>query len=170
MPHLLRFITVATAVVVLFSTSGVQHSAVAKPAPSPSPSPTNPPTPYMPVEQVTNGYWQIIMQPRDEFPSYSTMKLIDVAGKVSGSWQYDKKTSYVVTGTRDGSHLKLDIKRADKPAVVLGTIDALIDGIADMYGTITLSGKDTPFQGAQHSRVPPPVEATPGPNVTPTPY
>ncbi|HLW37614.1 MAG TPA: hypothetical protein VKR99_04240 [Candidatus Eremiobacteraceae bacterium] len=170
MPHLLRFLAVAVAVVLIFSAPTARPSAAAKPAPSPSPSPTNPPTPYMPVEQVTNGTWQVIMQPRDDLPSYSTMKLTDLIGKVSGVWQYDKKTTYVVSGTRDGSHLKLDLKRADKPDVVVGSIDAVIDGIADMFGTITLNGKDTPFQGAQHSRVPPPVEATPGPNATPTPY
>lgn len=170
MSNFLRCIAVAVVIVLLYSTPVVRQGVNAKPAPSPSPSPTNPPTPYMPVEQVTNGTWQIIMQPRYELPSYSTMKLLDIAGKVSGTWLYDKKTNYTISGTRDGSHLKLDIKRADKPDVAVGSIDAMIDGIADMYGTITLNSKDTPFQGAQHSRVPPPVEATPGPNATVTPY
>jgi hypothetical protein len=170
MPNLLRLIAVAAAVVLVFSSPAARLRAVAKPAPSPSPSPTTPPTPYMPVEQVTNGTWEIIMQPRDDYPSYSSMRLTDAGGKISGVWQYDKKTTYIVTGTRDGSHLKLDIKLADRPDAPVGSIDAVIDGIADMFGTISLHGKDTPFQGAQHSRVPPPVEATPGPAESPTPY
>lgn len=169
MANLLRVLVAAAVIVLVFSTP-VTQTAAAKPAPSPSPSPTNPPTPYMPVEQVTNGTWEIIMQPRFDNPFYSTMKLSDVANKVSGTWQFDKKTNYLISGVREGSHLKLDIKRADKPDVAVGAIDAMIDGIADMYGTITLNKQDTPFQGAQHSRVPPPVEATPGPNATVTPY
>jgi len=123
----------------------------------------------MPVEQVPNGTWEVIMQTRDNI-TYSSMKLMDAGTTVTGTWQYDKKTLFKVTGTRDGSHLKLDLKRADKPDAVAGTIDAVIDGIADMFGTITLGGIETPFQGAQHSRVPPPVEATTGPLVSPTPY
>ncbi len=48
--------------------------------------------------------------------------------------------------------------------------DATIDGIADMVGTVTIGKVETPFQGAQHSRVPPPVEPSTPPNATPTPY
>ena len=125
----------------------------------------------MPVEQVTNGRWLIILQPANNQISYSDMTLADASGSVSGVWQYDKKTKYLIAGTRDGSHLKLDIKKTTgSDSVKVGSIDALIDGIADMYGTITLNGVDTPFQGAQHSRVPPPVEASPGPTETPTPF
>lgn len=98
------------------------------------------------------------------------MKLKDVGNAVTGVWIADRKTVYQLSGTRDGSHLKLDIKRSDKPDLVIGSIDAVIDGIADMTGTITLGTIETPFQGAQHTRVPPPVEASPGPNATPTPY
>jgi len=167
----LRFAIVAGALVVALWLPHADERAAAKPAPSPSPSPTNPPTPYMPVEQVTNGTWLIIMQPQNNEISYSDMTLTDAGGNVSGSWQYDRKTKYTLTGTRDGSHLKLDIKLATATASkTVGSIDALIDGIADMYGTITLNGVDTPFQGAQHSRVPPPVEPSAGPTETPTPY
>ncbi|PZR68240.1 MAG: hypothetical protein DLM63_04285 [Solirubrobacterales bacterium] len=123
----------------------------------------------MPVEQVANGTWQVIMQTRDNI-TYSSMKLVNVGTKITGTWQFDRKTLFNLTGTRDGSHLKLDLKRADKPDAVAGSIDAVIDGIADMFGIITLGGVETPFQGAQHSRVPPPVEATTGPLVSPTPY
>lgn len=122
----------------------------------------------MPVEQVANGTWDVIMQGREV--SYSSMKLTDVGTTVNGVWKFDKKTTYTVSGTREGPHLKLDIKRADKADAVVGSIDATIDGIADMFGTITLGGVDTPFQGAQHSRVPPPVESSPVPGATRTPY
>ncbi|MDQ6780314.1 MAG: hypothetical protein M3Z37_04060, partial [Candidatus Eremiobacteraeota bacterium] len=74
MANLLRVLAAAVIIMLVFS-SPVTQRALAKPAPSPSPSPTNPPTPYMPVEQVTNGTWEIIMQPRFENPFYSTMKL-----------------------------------------------------------------------------------------------
>lgn len=108
-----------------------------------------------------NGYSDI---------SYSVMKLKDDGTNVTGVWLADKKTVYVITGTRDGTHLTLTLKRQDKPDAAAGSIDATIDGIADMVGTITLGTVETPFQGAQHSRVPPPVESTPGPQESPTPY
>jgi hypothetical protein len=152
-------------IVILFALGVVATSthqyAAAKPAPAPSASPTNPPTPYMPVDQVTNGTWDVIMQSKDI--SYSTIKLKNAGTTVTGVWIADKKTVYQLSGTRDGSHLLLDIKSSDKPDVVLGKIDATIDGIADMVGTITLGTVETPFQGAQHTRVPPPVEASPTP-------
>ncbi|MBC5823370.1 MAG: hypothetical protein GIW99_06255 [Candidatus Eremiobacteraeota bacterium] len=136
--------------------------------PSPSPSPTQVPTPYMALEQVPNGTWDVIMQGRDI--SYSTMKLSDVGTTISGSWSFDKKTKYVISGTREGSHLKLDIKVGDRlEGASVGRIDATIDGIADMFGTITLHAIDTPFQAAQHSRVPQPID-TNGPTGTPTPF
>ena len=141
--------------------TSTHQNATAKPAPSPSPSPTNPPTPYMPVDQVTNGTWDVIMQSKDI--TYSTIKLKNNGNTVTGVWIADKKTVYNLSGTRDGGHLLLDIKSADKPDVVLGKIDATIDGIADMVGTITIGTVETPFQGAQHTRVPPPVE----PSATP---
>ncbi len=135
--------------------------------PSPSPSPTQEPTPYMALDQVPNGTWDIVMQGRDI--TYSTMKLTDVGTSINGVWLFDKKTKYGVSGTREGSRLKLDIKATVKPdAALIGKIDATIDGIADMFGTITLKTVETPFQGAQHSRVPQPVESS-GPEATPTP-
>ena len=144
--------------------TGVHDSAVAKPAPSPSPSPTNPPTPYMAPEQATNGTWDIILQLEGRDPSYSTMKLKDAGDNVSGVWIADKKTVYNLSGKRDGTHLTLDIALASKPDAVIGKVDADIDGIADIVGTITLNNVDMPFQAAQHGRVPPPVvpSSTPG--------
>ncbi len=147
------------------ATSTLQ-SAIAKPAPSPSP--TTPPTPYMAPEQATNGTWDIILQSQDI--SYSTMKLKDVGNAVTGVWIADKKTTYNLSGTRDGTHLLLDITNPAKPDAVIGKVDAQIDGIADMVGTITIGKVDTPFQAAQHTRVPPPVEPSPAANPTPTPY
>jgi hypothetical protein len=146
------------------------QNAVAKPAPSPSPSPTNPPTPYMAPEAVTNGWWDIIMQALGQDPSYSTMKLTDVGDTVTGVWIADKRTKYNLNGKRDGKHLLLDISSPSKPDAAIGKIDAEIDGIADIVGTITLGKVETPFQGAQHSRVPPPLEVSPAPNATRTPY
>lgn len=172
MPRLSRIAVVLVLAAFAMSLAFVRPAAIArpaKPAPSPSPSPTTAPTPYMPVEQVVNGTWEIILQPRGNI-SYSSMKLADVGTSVTGVWKYDKRTSYIVTGSRDGSHLKLDIKKTDKADAPVGSIDAIIDGIADMYGTVTLNGVDVPFTGAQHSRVPPPVEATSNPLETPTPY
>lgn len=149
--------------------------AIARPAPSPSPSPTNPPTPYMAPEAVTNGTWDVILQLEGRDPSYSTMKLKDVGNTVSGVWIADKKTVYVLSGKRDGTHITLDIASQAKPDTVIGKLDADIDGIADMVGTITIDKASTPlnsapFQAAQHARVPPPVEASPGANPTPTPF
>lgn len=149
--------------------------AIARPAPSPSPSPTNPPTPYMAPEAVTNGTWDVILQLQGHDPSYSTMKLKDVGDTVSGVWLADKKTVYVLSGKRDGTHLTLDIASQAQPNTVIGKIDADIDGIADMVGTITIDKvaspyNGAPFQAAQHARVPPPPIASPGPNPTPTPY
>ena len=140
----------------------------AKPAPSPSPSPTNPPTPYMALEDIPNGTWLVIEQTPQDI-SYSSMKLKDVGTTITGSWDHGRK-KYVLEGKRDGSHLKLDIKTNDAAATAVGKVDATIDGIADMYGTITLNGVDTPFQGAQHSRVPPPVEPSTAPYSSPTPF
>jgi hypothetical protein len=124
----------------------------------------------MPPDQATNGIWDVILQPARGDVSYSVMKLKDDGNDVSGVWLYDKKTVYVITGTRDGTHLVLTLKRQDKPDVAVGSIDATIDGIADMVGTITLDGVDTPFQGAQHARVPPPPVSTPAPQATETPF
>jgi hypothetical protein len=66
-----RLAIVAMLLLCAVISAGARQGAVAKPAPSPSPSPTNPPTPYMPVEQVTNGTWDMILQGVDI--SYSTM-------------------------------------------------------------------------------------------------
>lgn len=149
---------------------GMHERATAKPAPEPSPSPTNPPTPYMPPDQATNGIWDIILEKTDNSVSYSTMKLKDDGANVTGVWLFDKKTVYAISGTRDGTHLTLTLKNQATPPASVGSIDATIDGIADMVGTITLGGVDTPFQGAQHGRVPPPPETTPGPQATETPF
>ena len=151
----------------------IDTPAVAKPAPSPSPSPTNPPTPYMAPEAVTNGTWDVILQLEGRDPSYSTMKLKDVGNTVSGVWIEDKKTVYVLTGKRDGTQLTLDDASQATPSTVIGKIDADIDGIADMVGTITIDKSPfngAPFQAAQHARVPPPPEASPTPNATATPF
>lgn len=169
-----RLLLVVALLAIAAISSGVQQRVAAKPAPSPSPSPTNPPTPYMAPDQATNGIWDMILQGTDKNGytdiSYSVMKLKDDGNNVTGVWLADKKTVYVITGTRDGTHLALTLKRQDKPDVTAGSIDAEIDGIADMVGTITLGTVETPFQGAQHSRVPPPIESTPGPQESPTPY
>ncbi|MDQ6768136.1 MAG: hypothetical protein M3Z41_10045 [Candidatus Eremiobacteraeota bacterium] len=165
-----RLALFAVVITLAIAATSTHQSAVARPAPSPSPSPTNPPTPYMDPEQVTNGTWDVIMQKEGQDPSYSTMKLKDVGTTVSGVWIADRKTVYDLKGKRDGKHLILDISNQGKPDVVVGKIDAEIDGIADIVGTLTLGKVDTPFQAAQHSRVPPPVEASPRPNATRTPY
>jgi hypothetical protein len=116
------------------------------------------PTPYLELELIPNGTWQIIIQGRDI--QYSSMRLKAAGTAITGTWTIDKKTSYVVNGVRDGTHLKLDLKTSDaQDAAVIGKVDATLDGIADMFGIITLNGLDMPFQGAQHSRVPPPVDA-----------
>jgi hypothetical protein len=124
----------------------------------------------MAPDQVTNGTWDVILQVVGQDPSYSAMKLKDVGNTVTGIWIADRKTTYNLNGTRDGKHLVLDITSPAKPDAVIGKIDAQIDGIADIVGTITLGKVDTPFQAAQHGRIPPPVYASPGPNATPTPY
>jgi hypothetical protein len=165
-----RFLLLVAVLAMFASGAAVYERATAKPAPSPSASPTNPPTPYMPPDQATNGIWDVILQNADNSISYSTMKLKDDGTTVTGVWLYDKKTVYEITGTRDGTHLTLTLKNQANPPVSVGTIDATIDGIADMVGTITLGGVDTPFQGAQHARVPPPPESTPGPQPTETPF
>jgi hypothetical protein len=165
--RLALFIAIMAAAVTATAT---HQNAVAKPAPSPSPSPTNPPTPYMAPEQVTNGVWDVIMQMTGQDPTYSTMKLKDVGDAVTGVWIADKKTTYNLSGKRDGKHLVLDIRNASKPDTVVGKLDAEIDGIADIVGLITIGTVETPFQAAQHSRVPPPIEVSPAPNATRTPY
>ncbi len=148
--------------------ASVRPATVAAAPPSPSPSPTAVPTPYMALDQIPNGTWDIIMQGRNI--TYSTMKLTGVGTSITGLWLFDKKKTYTIHGTRDGSHLRLDVKTSDKSdAPSIGKIDATIDGIADMFGTITIGDMDTPFQGAQHSRVPQPIE-TSGPEPTSTPF
>ena len=155
----------------LFGSLAGPH-AVSAAAPSPSPSPTPVPTPYMALEQIPNGTWDIIMQGRDQI-TYSTMKLRASGPSgttINGTWIYNKKTTYGIAGTRNGSKLKLDVKASTKAdAATIGKVDATIDGIADMIGSITLNGVETVFQGAQHSRVPAPVE-TREPAATPSPY
>ena len=92
-------------------------------------------------------------------------------GSTWGWLKREQKTVYALSGKRDGTHLTLDMTLAAKPEASVGKIEADIDGIADMVGTITLGKVETPFQAAQHSRVPPPAFATPGPNPSPTrPY
>jgi hypothetical protein len=137
-------------------------------APSPKPSPTNAPTPYMPLEQIPNGSWEVIEQGYSGI-QYSRMTLKEVGDSVSGTWYVDKNTTYVLDGQRQGAHLTLQIKATAKPdASVVGKMEADIDGIADMVGLITLGSIEVAFQGAQHGRVPPPVElSTPAPNASP---
>lgn len=179
-----RAICVALGAAALLAGLSVRSFQVAVAAPpSPSPTPTPVPTPYMALEVIPNGTWEVIIQGRED-PSYSKMHLKAAGTTITGVWNFDKKTAYVISGLRDGAHLKLDIKSSDaQDAQVIGKIDATLDGIADMYGTITLNGKDMPFQGAQHTRVPAPVEnassapsnpSVPGPGIPgpgyPTPY
>jgi hypothetical protein len=173
----IRLAIATIALVAVFAAIALQVDApaIARPAPSPSPSPTNPPTPYMAPEAVTNGTWDVILQLEGRDPSYSTMKLKDVGDTVSGVWIADKKTVYVLNGKRDGTHLTLDVATQAKPDTVIGKIDAEIDGIADMVGTITIDKiasplNGAPFQAAMHARVPPPPEASPAPNPTATPF
>lgn len=151
--------------------SGASPTPVPTPVPSPSLSPgAQPPTPYMPLELIPNGTWLVIEQGA-EWPTYSQMTLKDVGTAISGTWEVDKKTKFYVSGTRNGSHMQLTLTAtADPKAPSVGKIDATLDGIADMFGLITLNGKDTPFQGAQHSRVPPPVEAPQEQTPTPGPF
>ncbi|HXW50369.1 MAG TPA: hypothetical protein VEJ41_00145 [Candidatus Acidoferrales bacterium] len=162
-----RFVLIL-AVLVAVAASGMGTHGLAGAKPQPSASPTNPPTPYMPPDQATNGIWDVILQGTQI--SYSVMKLKDDGSNVTGVWLYDKRTVYAISGTRDGTHLTLTLTTQATPPATVGSIDATIDGIADMVGTITLAGVDTPFQGAQHARVPPPPVSTPGPQATETPY
>ena len=154
-----RAVSAAFAAAVLLAgfSTGAWRVAVAA-APQSTPTPTPVPTPYMALEVIPNGTWEVIMQGRGD-PMYSKMRLKAAGTAITGVWNFDKKTAYVISGLRDGAHLKLDIKLSDaQDAQVVGKIDATLDGIADMFGIITLNGKDMPFQGAQHTRVPAPVE------------
>jgi hypothetical protein len=137
-------------------------------AATPSASPTTAPTPYMPLEEIPNGNWDVIEQGYTSI-EYSRMVLREVGDTVTGTWYVDSKTTYVLNGSRDGSHLALDIKSTAKPdATVVGKMEADIDGIADMVGLITMGQNQIAFQGAQHGRVPPPVDAsTPAPEQSP---
>lgn len=137
-------------------------------AATPTPSPTAQPTPYMPLEQIPNGSWDVIEQGFAGIV-YSHMTLKEVGESVTGVWYYDKNTTYNLEGQRQGAHLTLQIKSIAKPdAPVLGKMEADIDGIADMIGLITLGPIEVAFQGAQHGRVPPPVpKDTPAPNASP---
>ena len=157
------FALAAAAAIAGWSTAATRIAVAAPPSPSPTPTPV--PTPYMALEVIPNGTWDVIIQGRDI--QYSKMTLKAAGTAITGVWNVDRRTKYVVAGTRDGAHLKLDLKASDaQDASVVGKIDAVLDGIADMFGTITLNGKDMPFQGAQHGRVPPPVDnGTPNPNV-----
>ena len=142
----------------------------ARPHASPSPSPTTPPTPSMSFDQIPNGTWLMILQPVG-LPVYSDMTLKDDGTIVTGSWKFDAKTTYLLTGTREGSHIKLALKPAAKPdAAPIGSMNITIDTYADMFGSVTV-GKltDMPFTAAQHSRIPPPVLNTPAPDESPYP-
>jgi len=141
-----------------------------RPSPSPTPSPTAPPTPSMTFDEIPNGTWLMILQPIG-LPVYSDMTLKDDGTIVTGSWKFDPKTTYLLSGTREGSHIKLDLKPAAKPdSAPIGSMDITIDTYADMFGSVTV-GKltDMPFTAAQHSRVPPPVSSTPAPDESPYP-
>ncbi len=142
-------------------------ATTARPAPTPTPSPTTAPTPYMPLEEVPNGNWDVIEQ--GYATQYSRMVLKEVGDSVTGTWFVDNKTTYALDGSRQGAHLTLQIKATAKPdAAIVGKIEADIDGIADMVGLITMGELEVAFQGAQHGRVPPPVEAsTPAPEQSP---
>lgn len=137
---------------------------------SPKPSPTTPPTPSMTFDEIPNGTWLIILQPIG-LPIYSDMTLKDDGTSVTGSWKYDSKTTYMLSGTRDGSHIKLALKPSAKPeAATVGSMDITIDTYADMFGSVTVGAlTDMPFTAAQHSRIPPPVLNTPAPDESPYP-
>jgi hypothetical protein len=154
---------------------GVSAPAAARPhkpasLPSPSPSPTAPPTPSMTFDEIPNGTWLMILQPVG-LPVYSDMTLKDDGTIVTGVWKYDPKTSYLLSGTRDGSHIKLDLKPAAKPdSAPIGSMDITIDTYADMFGSVTVGAlTDMPFTAAQHSRIPPAVSDTPAPDESPYP-
>jgi hypothetical protein len=154
---------------------GVSAPAAARPhkphpLPTDSPTPTAPPTPSMTFDEIPNGTWLMILQPVG-LPEYSDMTLKDDGTIVTGVWKYDPKTSYLLSGTRDGSHIKLDLKAATMPSSApIGSMDITIDTYADMFGSVTV-GKmtDMPFTAAQHSRIPPAVSDTPAPDESPYP-
>ena len=160
------FFALLTAALLAGWASSTLTSALAAPAASPTPTPV--PTPFMELAMIPNGTWQIIIEDKDISYSKMTLKVAADGTTINGTWGPDKHTNYVVSGVRDGAHLKLDVKSsAAADAQVLGKIDATLDGIADMFGTITLNGVEKPFQGAQHTRVPPPVDASPNPGGAP---
>jgi hypothetical protein len=155
----------AAAILAVVPAGSIARAAAA----TPQPSPTNAPTPYMPLEQIPNGTWEVIEQSFAGI-QYSRMVLKEIGDTVTGTWFVDKNTSYALDGERQGAHLTLQIKQpTGKPdASVVGKMEADIDGIADMVGLITLGSLEVAFQGAQHGRVPPPVERqTPAPNASP---
>src|SRR5215472_19253618 len=78
-------------------------------ASTPQPSPTTAPTPYMPLEEVPNGNWDVIEQ--GYAIQYSRMVLKEVGDSVTGTWYADGKTTYALDGSRDGAHLTLQIKQ-----------------------------------------------------------
>jgi hypothetical protein len=145
-------------------------AAAPRPKPSPSESPTAQPTPYMPLEEIPNGSWDVIEQSVSQI-TYSRMTLKEDGDNVSGTWYADNKKVYALDGTREGAHLSLEIKASSAPdAAVIGKMEADIDGIADMIGSITIGSTEVAFQGAQHGRVPAPVDnnddTTPAPDAT----
>jgi hypothetical protein len=159
----------AIALIAAFGMAFKPSGLSAKPAPSPSESPTAVPTPFMPLDEVPNGSWDVIEQTYTSV-IYSKMTLKESGDTITGSWIIDKNTVYALVGSRQGAHLTLQIMSKSTPdATVLGKMDADIDGIADMIGLITLgTGDPIAFQGAQHGRVPPPVDAgTPAPEQSP---
>ncbi|HLJ83546.1 MAG TPA: hypothetical protein VKT51_05180 [Candidatus Eremiobacteraceae bacterium] len=141
-----------------------------QPSPSPSPSPTAPPTPSFALDQIPTGTWLMILQPAG-YPIYSNMTLKDDGTTVTGTWAYDPKTTYALSGTRDGSHIKLALRLPTRSATdQVGTMDITIDTYADMFGSVSIGPiTDMPFTAAQHSRVPPPVDSTPAPDDSPYP-
>ena len=152
------------------STAAVAARHSPRPKPSPSPSPTTPPTPSMTFDEIPNGTWLMILQPVG-IPIYSEMTLKDEGTTVTGTWKYDSKTTYMLSGTRDESHIKLDLKPAAKPdSTSIGSMTITIDTYADMFGSVTVGALvDMPFTAAQHSRIPPPVLNTPAPDESPYP-
>jgi hypothetical protein len=174
MTSIWRVAALALCIVFVAFAAGVSIHAVSTPAvaarSSPKPSPTTPPTPSMTFDEIPNGTWLVILQPIG-LPIYSDMTLKDDGTTVTGSWKYDSKTTYMLAGTRDGSHIKLALKpKAQPDAAPVGSMDITIDTYADMFGSVTV-GKltDMPFTAAQHSRVPPPVLNTPAPDESPYP-
>jgi hypothetical protein len=124
--------------------------ASASPLPSPSPSPTAVPTPYMPLDQVPNGSWDVIEQTYTAVV-YSRMMLKEAGDSITGTWIVDKNTTYVLDGSRKGAHLTLQIKSKAAPdATVIGKMEADIDGIADMVGSITAACPRRWTQGRPH--------------------